>query len=272
MNLFRTSESCTGIRHHTPARGEDRAPFAALAVRRGACAKSAPSAVGICRVASGYPVGIQRREGRFQHAAGGASLTLNQRVVGSSPTRGIPQSALATRQGRFCLRTGRSHGASSIAAPKVRREQSTFSRQTVVIQWTIWLPTRLDCPGGVNRWVVASSPHRGVRGLRQSRRGPCRLLVGSRRYAPFRRRGEGSALSPLDRERRPPIGTGAFGANPVRTLALSDSRFTGVRDRVPERNGLRYHAADDGHERAVIANANERNLSTPACFDPCPLA
>lgn len=85
----------------------------------------------------------------------------------------------------------------------------------------------------VNRQVTGSSPVGGVHGPRQSRRGPCRLLVGPRRSAPFRRRGEGSALSALDREGSPPIETRRFGVNDARTLALSNSPFTGFRDRDP---------------------------------------
>lgn len=45
---------------------------------------------------------------------------------------------------------------------------------------------------------------------RDKREDCCPLSVGE---GPFGRRGEGSALSPLDRESRPPIGTTRFGLN-----------------------------------------------------------
>ena len=57
--------------------------------------------------------------------------------------------------------------------------------------------------------------------------------------APFRRRGEGSALSALDREPGPPIGTGTRTAKRRQTVALSDSRFAVSSYRGSYRNGLR---------------------------------
>lgn len=80
---------------------------------------------------------------------------------------------------------------------------------------------------------------RGVAGLRQSRRGPCRLQRTPRWNAPFRQRGGRSALSALDRERWPPIETAHSRHETAQTLALLASRFTGCRDRGSDRNGLR---------------------------------
>ena len=80
---------------------------------------------------------------------------------------------------------------------------------------------------------------RGVQRPVQSLDGPSRLRSDPRRLPHWRPRREGSALSALDGEPRPPIRTGGYGANPARTLALSRSPSTGLYGRAPDRNGLR---------------------------------